>query len=412
MQGRHQLFTFLFFALPLIFLPFSKALTSISVALLIVYSVYCLFKNESWLRLDIIAIIFIAYMGLSLISVLYSNNQAEAWQKILLKLPLLFIPSFILLKKQQQIKWYLGFEMIYVSMSTIIAMLSVINYYMQKEALDFMVLQNKPIPVIADIYHIEYSVLLALSILICVYRLVFYYWRPGFWQYIYLAGLVIGVYAIHIMSVRTGLLTLYSGLMALGIAYVYKYRRFKLVIYSVLAGVFFLGLSYQFSESFRNRIKLTKQDVGVLFEQKDRNWHSVSMRVEAFTTGLQLLKKHFFIGVGIGDVGEEVQKQYVINNSKLELVNRKKPHHQFLENALQSGVLSPVLLLLILVLPLFIKRYRNPLLVATMVALIAAMQFESILERQSTVIVFCLLYAHLLSLNAVSILPIEPYKKE
>lgn len=412
MQGRHQLFTFLFFALPLIFLPFSKALTSISVALLMVYSVYGLFKDGSWPRFNIIAILFIAYMGLSLISVLYSNNQAEAWQKILLKLPLLFIPSFILLKKQQQIKWYLGFEMIYVSMTTIIAMLSVINYYMQKEALDFMVLQNKPIPVIADIYHIEYSVLLALSILICIYRLVFYYWRPGFWQYIYLAGLVIGVYAIHIMSVRTGLLTLYSGLLALAISYVLKYRRYKLVIYSVLAGVLFLGLSYQFSESFRNRIKLTKQDVGVLFEQKDRNWHSVSMRVEAFTTGLQLLKKHFFIGVGIGDVGEEVQKQYVINNSNLELVNRKKPHHQFLENALQSGVLSPVMLLLILILPLLIKKYRNPLLVATMVALFAAMQFESILERQSTVIVFCLLYAHLLSLNAVSILPTEPYKKE
>ena len=94
------------------------------------------------------------------------------------------------------------------------------------------------------------------------------------------------------------------------------------------------------------------------------------MRFEAFGNGVDVFKKNPWLGVGLGDVDVTIQNQFVLNKTKLKLVNRKKPHNQFLENAIQSGIFTPIILLLILLVPLFIKRYRNPLAIAFVVSLV------------------------------------------
>ena len=62
-------------------------------------------------------------------------------------------------------------------------------------------------------------------------------------------------------------------------------------------------------------ITLTLDDFNVLQTDRDRNWHSVSMRVDAFNNGVAVLKKHPFVGVGIGDVDSAVQLSFIENNS-------------------------------------------------------------------------------------------------
>lgn len=413
MRIKHQILYFVLFVLPFIFLPYSKALISISVGLLLLFSLVHVFLNSISFRKDIILFLsFSLYFALSFLAVFSSQQIDSAWQKILLKLPILFVPFLLVLKRDQKIKWFLAFEVIYIALASFIALLSTINYFLHKEALDFMVLQNKPIPVIADIYHIEFSVILAISILICIYRLLFFHWSKSFWQIAYIIGLIIGTIAIHIMAVRTGLLALYVGIASLGLIYMFTFKKYKFFLWSSVALFILVCGTYFGSRSFRNRVKLTLDDISVLTENRDRNWHSVSMRFEAFGNGIDVFKKNPWVGVGLGDVDVSIQNQFVLNKTKLKPVNRKKPHNQFLENAIQSGVFTPIVLLIILLIPIFMRRYRNPLAIAFIVSIFFAMQFESILERQSTVIVFCLLYAHVVALNTVTLKSIDTYKKE
>ena len=326
-------------------------------------------------------------------------NFEEGIQKVLLKLPLFFIPFIYSSISNKSNQWSISFELLYVYMATFIAILSVFNYYGNKEALDFLVLQNKPIPVMTHIYHIEFSVILAIAILICVYRLLFFFWSGHYYQYLYAIAGVISVYCLHVMSVRTGLLSLYFGSAVLLVYYILQTRKYWILLAGFGLMITVLGLGYRFSESFRNRIELTLDDINVLQTERDRNWHSVSMRVDAFNNGLDVFKDNWLLGVGIGDVDTAVQSAYIKNESQLQRVNRKKPHHQFLENGIQSGILSPIILWGILLIPIFLRRYRNPLLVCLLLVFMVAMQFESLLERQSTVIIFVLIYCHVLSLR-------------
>jgi len=382
-----------------LFLPISVALTSIFIGTLCALSlINFLFKtrnleHKKWFLL------FILYYFLTVFSIIYSNDLNTSLQKILLKSPILFIPLLYLSFRKIDIQRKLIFELIFCYMAAIIASLSVAHYYFHNADLDFMVLQNKSIPVMSHIYHIEFSIILALAIILAAYRIIFFAWNNSFFQFLYLIAGVVCFYCLHIMSVRTGLLACYCGIITLVIIYVLNQKMYRWFIYFPILLAIGLGVGYYSSNSFKNRITLTMDDLNVLSSNRDRNWHSVSMRVESFKNGANLLKKNLLLGVGIGDVDKEIMNQYEKDKSTLMIENRKKPHNQFLENMLQSGLFSGILLLAILLFPVIKKQFNNPLMISFCILCFCAMQFESILERQATVVVFSLFYAYLLGIN-------------
>ena len=99
MRALQQPIGALFFALPIIFMPFSKALTSISTALILLFALFIFYKNSKIKDLfKIEYLLLFAYFILSLVSVFYSTNTTNAWSKILLKLPLFFLPFLVVIK--------------------------------------------------------------------------------------------------------------------------------------------------------------------------------------------------------------------------------------------------------------------------------------------------------------------------
>ena len=128
------------------------------------------------------------------------------------------------------------------------------------------------------------------------------------------------------------------------------------------AMVFSLVAAYFFSTSFRNRIYDTKKDLMTYVDGTYPNHYSNTQRIMAFKTAWKVLGENKLKGVGIGDVHLEMLNQYEADKSPLLLETRKKPHNQFLEIGLQSGVISIILLGLIFLLPL--RRNKHVLLVA------------------------------------------------
>jgi len=400
-QHQYTLIASILFCMLVFLLPLSIAATSICVGAICVISLVYFIQFPFTFTADIRVLMasFIGYYLLSLVSLSYTSQLDSGLQKLLLKLPLLFVPFIYLCYRKADIIHKISFEQLFVWSMSIVALISTIHYYQHKADLDFMVLQNKPIPVLSHIYHIEFSIMLALSIVVAAYRLFFFKWHASLLQILFIVSSLIGTYAIHIMAVRTGLLTLYAGILTLGLCYILKYKKYKLLITLPVILLAAFAIIYSSSESFKNRVTLTLDDINVLKTDRDRNWHSVSMRVDAFNNGITLQKANLLLGVGIGDVDREVMVQFAKDSSKLQLENRKKPHHQFLENGLQSGLLSPLLLLFILSIPILFNRFRNPISLTFVVMAFMAMQFESILERQASLVIFCILYIHFISLK-------------
>ena len=192
---------------------------------------------------------------------------------------------------------------------------------------------------------------------------------------------------IHILSARTGLLALYVGLLMILLPALIK-MPLRSKIISVVAGLLLPIVILSLSSSLRNRLSNTAADFEVAWSGKDANDYSFAMRVQAWKNAIQVIKKNPIIGVGIGDADKELQENFALMNSSITAANRKNPHFQFLETATQSGIVSACIFLLILLYSLFGKSNKNSLLASIALLLFLASCFESILERQASVVAY------------------------
>jgi O-antigen ligase len=150
---------------------------------------------------------------------------------------------------------------------------------------------------------------------------------------------------------------------------------------------------FSMSSSLRNRVSNTIADFEVAWNGKDANDYSFAMRVQAWKNAIQVIKKNPILGVGIGDADKELQDNFAQMNSTITSANRKNPHFQFFETAAQSGLISASLYLLILLFAIFGQSNKNYALASISLLLFIASCFESILERQASVVAFSVFMA-------------------
>ena len=133
-------------------------------------------------------------------------------------------------------------------------------------------------------------------------------------------------------------------------------------------------------------------DLFTLTANGDPNGHSFYQRIEHFKTGLHILYKNWLIGVGVGDVQQAFDKQYEIDNSKLNPENRHRAHNQVLTLWLSTGIIGLLLILYILFYPLFVKPLTYPLLI-TSITLIIGFLTQDLIETQAGVTLFAVFYS-------------------
>ncbi len=90
--------------------------------------------------------------------------------------------------------------------------------------------------------------------------------------------------------------------------------------------------------------------------------HSVTMRLEYWKTGLNIVKENWLFGVGIGDVEKAYQKQYEKDQSNLPVENRRKSHNQFLYFTIALGIIGLIWFLFYLFYPgYFLNKFNDQL---------------------------------------------------
>jgi hypothetical protein len=119
---------------------------------------------------------------------------------------------------------------------------------------------------------------------------------------------------------------------------------------------------------------------------RDVNGNSLTMRFYFWDAAQQVIRQHPILGVGTGDVQDELNKIYLKSHSPLEKEWYKRPHNQFLTICVALGVCGLAIFLIALFYPLIVlRKHLFVLYWPFFILLIVSFMFEDTLETQAGV---------------------------
>lgn len=385
MQNNYRIFRLNTLKFLLIFfvisIPFSRALLSISGFLILLLSISffdkkCLFSNKYYVCLIITTAICLADV--------IRAEDIKLWaNEVFIKLTLLILPlPFILVKEIFENKFIKYILIVFVATVTLSSTISVVNYFINFEELNKLVLQSKNIPIAGGMHHITFSVYCALAVFVSFFAAIYFKTK---WLFIFT---VLNIINLHILSARTGLAGFYIA--SLAIAFMATLRNRKLLKYSLPAILVLILLpivAFFSLKSFQNRIINSIDDLKTTINNTDANYKSMAMRVEATKTAFSIFKKNPIFGVGTGNLRKQMDKEYEIKNTNLFIENRILPHNQFVLEAATHGIVGLIPLFAFVFLP-FLSGFKNLpyTFISLWILLFIGFFFECFFERQHGVV--------------------------
>lgn len=192
---------------------------------------------------------------------------------------------------------------------------------------------------------------------------------------------------ITLLSSKAGILISGICFMIITIREIYK-RKFHLLIYftSLLSILIFILLTNQNATTSKRFADAKNELITDKSKKPEEKVGSSDTRIEVWKATTQLLKNHYLIGVGTGDIKDELSKQYEKNNFILGVQNNFNCHNQFLQFFLIIGIIGLVVFTLIIIIS-FISgvQSKNIILLYFLLFITLNMLMESILETKAGV---------------------------
>ncbi|MDX2171552.1 MAG: O-antigen ligase family protein [Bacteroidota bacterium] len=144
-----------------------------------------------------------------------------------------------------------------------------------------------------------------------------------------------------------------------------------------------------------------------LKHHRNVNGHSLTMRLYFWKAAFEIIKRNPLIGIGTGDVQDELNTTYVKTNSPLSKEWHKRPHNQFITITVAFGIIGLFIFLISLIYPLVkLRKQLFVLYFPFFILLISSFILEDTLESQagmSFYVTFNTLFISFSLLNAKSI---------
>jgi O-antigen ligase len=126
-------------------------------------------------------------------------------------------------------------------------------------------------------------------------------------------------------------------------------------------------------------------------------------RIMIWKSSLEIIKENPLLGVGIGDVRDELMKKYDLLGDKDLITSRYNAHNQFLEIAIEGGVISLLLFIMIIgFMFLTAIKTNNNLLISFLIIMIIFFLVETVIYRLAGVVFFSLFSFLLINIDSVS----------
>lgn len=278
--------------------------------------------------------------------------------------------------------------LVFIFLISVINILSVANYILNFQSINESLLKSKSIPILADVEHIYFGLLSCFCSLSLLYFLFFKGKSSNILSRQWLIVLFgLNFLCIHILSSRTGLLVLYTGLASLLIIQSIKNSSKKFFVIS-MAGIIVLPvLSFFIFPSFKNKVYNSMEDYHALIRRENVNHKSMAQRVESWRATYWCILEKPWVGWSKKEEGKTLAFGYQATNSQLINSNRLDVHNQFLAEAFFRGIFGLILFLFFIGYWLHYLK-NSPLSVSYTIGLLLAMILEPLLERQLGFVVF------------------------
>lgn len=391
-------------------MSFSPALLSISMMGLAVAALIRFEPEGSWRPAwDVPAILrliqpwkqpALAAIGVLFLIVLFSGvmgGDLSYWAaRLRIKIPLLVIPLMFLMFPRFKAKEVHGLYYLLILWMSLMSLGTGINYWLQAETINELIKQGQPMPTPGN--HIRFSILLAYAVICGAYLYTRKYYVKYPWERKLLAGLTVFLFLfLHFLSVRSGLVVLYSVILVMGLRYIYQTRRYAIGAIG-LAILFLMPVAaYYLVPSFRAKIEymsydrwMHRQEMGALYAD--------SGRITSLEVGYQIFREHPVFGIGVGHIQREVNRKFA--SEYPDLPNPLMPHNQLLYVLATTGILGLSLFIPAFVFPVWYqKNYRHPMVLASFIVFTVLIMLEHNLEITGGIAFYtfflCLLLNHL-----------------
>ncbi len=151
--------------------------------------------------------------------------------------------------------------------------------------------------------------------------------------------------------------------------------------------------NYVKNPGLRTRIMKILMGYEVYKKTGDPSGSSVMQRVEYLKASWYLLKKHFWLGVGTGDIEDSLINQYKLMNSSLDQKFMFHAHNQFLTIFITFGVFGFIWFLFALFYPpIHLRRFSDYFFLTFFIIIAWSMLSDDTLETQAGVTLFAFFY--------------------
>lgn len=361
----------------------SRALVSIG-TLLLAFNLIVSGKEHNWqfVKIGNFGILSGTIFFLtSLTFVLFSPDISHGFKQVYYRLPWLVIPlSIAAITKLKTINLNLILAF-FVGVISVSGMVVLVNYFSNYEYYTAQIALAKNIP--TPLNHIRYSLMVAFAGLTSIYFTVKdkLYIAPNDRIFMGVASFFLFV-LIHVLSVRSGLISYYLGLIFLISYFAFYFRKFWVFPLFGLAVIAMPFIAYQAFPSFQNKVAYMKYDAeqikaGNIGHNSDgRRWRSLKM-------AKVLITKKPLMGYGCGQVEKVSRNYYQENHPYVAQQNQKVPHNQFLFSAVEMGVFGSLAVFLVFCIPLIQKGVlRDPLYITLWIIILSSSLVENTFESQ------------------------------
>ena len=321
-----------------------------------------------------------------LVGALYSTDIFYGFERFVLKLPffgLLF--AFFCLPRLTK-RSYMGLFYFFVILLFLTNLGIGTNYLLHFEEINLGIEQGQPIPTPRN--HVRYSLLLSLGILsgaILVFKNFYFRWKAERWMLAVFT--VFNFIFIHILSVRSGLVVMYCSLFCLIIIWMLTQKKYLFGILTMAIVLSIPVVAFYTIPSFQSKINYAKWEFHE-FSHGRATVGSDQGRLRSLEIGYQVFREHPIIGVGVGDLKQEIYEKY---DTLYPEIKKIMPHNQFLSVAAGSGIIGLLFFLAAFLYPFLARRhYRNPFFAILLLTFFLSFMVENTIENSIGIGFFCL----------------------
>ena len=374
------IFILIIWIIGLFFSRFLQSVATISSCLLFIPSIINHTKNWKKYQTSLIGISFFIIVLVYFIPILYSQNQVSFWNIFKNKIPFLFLPMTILSIGYIEKKWTDLLTYLFIICCLLSSIWSYHQYLQNIDLYTNLYTHGQVLPTL--IHHIPFAVLLSIGLLFSLFNMLK---KISVKEKIVNTFFAIWLfYFIHVLSVRTGLILTYTGLILFIIILLLKLKNIVFTIGFTSIIMIISILAYKNITTIQHKINYTKYGLSLFKNGQDTlNQVSDSRRFLSDEIGIELIKQHPILGVGFGDLQDEMDTIYKQRYPLFQQDVYSHIHNQYLYTIAGSGLIMGILFIIALLLPLiqFVKwqKWQFSMLYCM---LLLVMLWEAFLQNQ------------------------------